>query len=183
MSVQRSVAEPILAGAVVLSRIFDAPRALVFEAWTKPEHFSRWFGPHGADVLSLVIDPRPGGVIRFAHRFEEGALIHLKGMFSEVVQDERLVFTIGFVDEHGRPCAHPMLPDWPLDGLIESTVVLEDAGDGTRVSVAQRVLPLESASHAAVKQHQLLAREGWTQTFERLGEHLATRLGRQERKG
>jgi len=183
MSVQRSVDEPILAGAVVLSRVFDAPRELVFEAWTKVEHFSRWFGPHGAAVLGCAIDLRPGGVIRFAHRFEDGATIHLKGTFSEVVQDQRLVFTIGFVDEHGRPGGHPMLPDWPRDGLIESTVVLEDADGGTRVSVVQRVLPLEAESQAAVKQHQLLAREGWTQTLDRLDEHLATLRGREERKG
>jgi uncharacterized protein YndB with AHSA1/START domain len=182
MSVQRSVDESIPAGAVVLSRIFDAPRELVFEAWTKVEHFSRWFGPHGAEVRSCAIDPRPGGVIRFAHRFEDGATIHLKGTFSEVVQDQRLVFTLAFVDEQGRPRGHPMLPDWPLDGLIESTVVLEDVGDGTRVSVVQRVLPLEVASIAAVKQHQLLAREGWSQTFERLGDYLATSGGRKERR-
>jgi uncharacterized protein YndB with AHSA1/START domain len=175
MSVKRSVAEPILAGAEVLSRIFDAPRELVFEAWTKVEHFTRWFGPHGAEMRSCEIDPRPGGTIRFAHWSEDGTHVNVKGKFREVLQDRRLVFTIGFVDEDGRPGRHPMFPDWPLDALMETTALFEDAGQRTQVTVVQRTLPPEVASHAAVERHQQLAREGWKQVFERLEEHLATR--------
>ena len=141
MPVQRSAGDPIPAGDEVVSRVFGAPRGLVFEVWTKAEHFTRWFGPHGAEVFSCEIDARPGGVIRFGHRFPDGMALRLKGTFVEVVLDERLVFTLGVVDEHGHPVRHPMFPDWPLDVSIETTVTLEDVGDGTRVTVAHRVFP------------------------------------------
>src|SRR5262249_29931936 len=150
----------------------NAPRELVFEAWTKAEHFTHWFGPHGAEVFSCEINARPGGVIRFGHRLGD-MLLHLKGSFREVVQDERLVFTPGFVDEHGRPGRHPMFEDWPLDAVLEMTVRLETVGEGTRVTVLQKVLPSDAASHPAVKRNNELAREGWVQVFERLDEHLS----------
>jgi uncharacterized protein YndB with AHSA1/START domain len=181
MPAQRNVGEPIVAAAEVLSRVFDAPRALVFEVWTKVEHFTRWFGPHGADVVSCEIDPRPGGIIRFGHRFGEGTTLLIRGTFREVVQDQRLVFTLGFVDERGRPTRHPMFTDLPLEMLLETTVLLEDVPGGTRVRVAQRVTPPGIASQPAVIRHLGLACEGWKQVFERLGEHLSATQGREDR--
>ncbi len=79
----------------------------------------------------------------------------------------------GFVDEHGHPVRHPMFPDWPLDVSIETTVTLDDVGDGTRVTVAHRVFPPHAASHPATKRWSPLAREGARQVLDRLGEHLS----------
>jgi uncharacterized protein YndB with AHSA1/START domain len=172
MPVERNSADPI-AGGEFVSRVFSAPRDLVFQVWTKAEHFTRWFGPHGAEVFSCELDARPGGVIRFGHRFAGGPALHLKGTFVEVVRDERLVFTVGFVDEHGHPVRHPMFPDWPLDVSIETIVTLADVSDGTRVSLAHRVSPPEAASHPATKRWSPLAHEGSKQVLERLGEHLS----------
>jgi uncharacterized protein YndB with AHSA1/START domain len=180
MPVRRSGSDVIPAGGEAVSRVFGAPRDLVFEVWTKAEHFTRWFGPHGAEVISCEIDARPGGIIRFGHRFPEGMTLHLKGTFCEVVLNERLVFTFGFVDEHGHPVQHPMFLDWPLDVSIETTVILDDVGDGTRVRVAHRVLPPDAASHPAAKRWSPLAREGSTQVLDRLGEHLSLATTRKE---
>jgi uncharacterized protein YndB with AHSA1/START domain len=171
MPVQKSSGEH--AGDEVLRRVFDAPRGLVFEVWTKAEHFTRWFGPHTAEIIDCEIDARPGGVIRFGHRFPGGTPLHMKGTFVEVVLNERLVFTLGVVDEHGHPAPHPMFPDWPLDVSIETDVTLEDVGDGTRVTMVHRVLPPDAASHPATKRWSPLAREGAMQVLERLGEHLS----------
>lgn len=173
MSVQRSGGNAIPTEDVVVSRVFDAPRALVFEVWTKAEHFSRWFGPHDVEVVACELDARPGGIIRFGHRFPGGTTFYLKGAFVEVVLDERLVFNFGFVDEHGHPVRHPMFPEWPLDVSIETIVVLDDVADGTRVRLVHRVLPADDASLVATKRWSPLAREGSTQVLDRLGEHLA----------
>lgn len=175
MPAPRSAVEAVPAGGEVITRVFDAPLELVFEAWTKVEHFERWFGPLGAEVFGCELDPRPGGVIRFGHRFADGMPVLVKGTFREVVQDERLVFTLGFVDEHGRPRRHPMFPDWPLEEMLMwTTVVFAKVDRGTRVTVTQRVTPPELASHPSVKRHQELALEGWMQVLTRLGEHLST---------
>jgi uncharacterized protein YndB with AHSA1/START domain len=61
MPVRRSSGDAIPAEDVVVGRGLEAPRGLVFEVWTKPEHFTRWFGPHGAEVVSCELDARPGG--------------------------------------------------------------------------------------------------------------------------
>lgn len=177
---RKSSADLIPAGLELVSRVFDAPRSLVFEVWTNADHFSRWFGPHGAEVVSCEIDARPGGIIRFGHRFPDRATLHAKGTFSEVVLDERLVFNLGIVDEHGNPVPHPMFPDWPLDAMIETTVLLDDVGDGTRVRVAHRVVPPDAAAHPAAKRWAPLAVEGSRQVLERLGEHLSLATTRKE---
>jgi uncharacterized protein YndB with AHSA1/START domain len=173
MPVQRSSGDAIPAGDEVITRVFGAPRGLVFEVWTKAEHFTRWFGPHGAEIVACELDARPGGIIRFGHRFPGGPTLYSKGTFVEVVPDERLVFTTGVVDEHGHPVRHPMFPDWPLDVSIEMTVILDDVGDGTRVRVAHRVLPPDAASHPAMKRWSPLARQGSMQVLDRLGEQLS----------
>lgn len=182
MPEQRSGSDVTLAGGEAISRVFGAPRDLVFQVWTKAEHFTRWFGPHGAEVIACELDARPGGVIRFGHRFPEGMTLYLKGTFGEVVLNERLVFTFGFVDEHGRPVRHPMFPDWPLDVSIETIVTLDDVADGTRVVVAHRVLPADVASHPATKRWSPLALEGSRQVLERLAEHLSLAAARAARK-
>jgi uncharacterized protein YndB with AHSA1/START domain len=102
----------------------------------------------------------------------------VKGTFREIVPDERIVFTIRFVDEQGRPCRHPMFDDWPLETVILTSVVLESVGGGTRVTIAQLELPPDAASHPAVKRCRELALLGWAQVIDRLGEHLSTRTDR-----
>ena len=176
MPVQRSVNDRIPAGSVAVSRVFAAPRELVFEVWTKAEHFTHWFGPHGAEVVSCEIDARPGGIIRFGHRFAGGLTLYVKGTFTDVVLNEHLVFSFGFIDEQGQPIPHPMYRDWPLEALIETVVVLEDVSEGTRVSVAHRVIPSDAAAHPAPKHWLPLAGEGAKQVLDRLGEHLRLAL-------
>ena len=178
---RRSGSDVIPPGSEAVSRVFGAPRDLVFEVWTNAEHFTRWFGPHGAEVVSCEIDARPGGILRFGHRVPEGSTLFLKGTFGEVVLNERLVFTLGFVDEHGQAAPHPMFPDWPPDVSVETTVILDDVDDGTRVTMAHRVVPPDAASHPATKRWFPLAREGAMQVLDRLGEHLSLAAAGKER--
>ena len=177
MPVPRSAAEEVPAGGDVITRVFEAPLELVFEVWTRVEHFERWFGPLGVEVVDCQLEARPGGVLRFGHRFPGGPTFRVRGTFHEVVQDERLVFTTGFVDDDGRPRRHPMFPDWPAETVMWTTVVFTKVDRGTRVTVTQRVSPPEVASHPTVRRHQEMALEGWSQVLTRLGEHLSTHQG------
>jgi uncharacterized protein YndB with AHSA1/START domain len=179
MPEQGSGGDATPAEGVVASRVFDAPPDLVFEVWTRAEHFARWFGPHGVEVVGCELDARPGGIIRFGHRLD-GRTVHVTGTFTEAVRGERLVFTLGFVDEHGDPVRAPMFPDWPLDASIQTIVTLEDVGGGTKVTVAHRVLPPDAASSPAAKRWYPMAREGAMQVLDRLGEHLSMETARRE---
>jgi uncharacterized protein YndB with AHSA1/START domain len=139
---------------VTMTRIFDAPRELVWKEWVEPERFADWFGGSESEIpLSTVsMDVRPGGAWQ-ATMFAgpERHEIHWRGEYREVVEPERLVLT--FSDQ----------PDADLYELV--TVVLTDLGDGrTEMLFEQRgKLPPE---------HYERAESGWSSFFDRLADRL-----------
>jgi uncharacterized protein YndB with AHSA1/START domain len=89
---------------IVMKRTFDAPRALVFEAWTKPEHVSRWWDPTGVPLAACEIDLRPNGFFRWVHRAPEGGEGHaFTGTYREVAPPEKLVFTVRMFPSSPEP--------------------------------------------------------------------------------
>ncbi|HEY5946451.1 MAG TPA: SRPBCC domain-containing protein [Kofleriaceae bacterium] len=163
------------ANDLIDDREYAVPRELVFEAWTVPQHFARWFAPYGVDVPFCEIDARPGGEIRFHHRSTTGEIVSIKGVFDEVVAPARLQFTFTFVDADDRPTTPPRMPDWPVGVHIVMTVELHATPRGTRMTVRQHVAESEAAGTPAVVRHGELAREGWRQTAERLVAYLEQR--------
>ena len=81
---------------IVMTRVFDAPRHLVFDAWTKPEHLVRWFGRRGDTMTVCEVDLRVGGTWRFVWRLRAGTELGMKGVYREIVPPERLVYTETF---------------------------------------------------------------------------------------
>ena len=153
-------------------REFPVPRELVFEVWTVAEHFARWFAPDGADVPVCEMDARPGGALRFQHRFASGEVASIRGVFDEVVRPSRLQFTITFVDANDQPTAPPQVPDWPIGTHVVMSVELQATRRGTRMSVYFRVAEPEAAKLPPVVRHRELAALGWQQTVVRLAEYL-----------
>lgn len=156
----------------MLTRVFDAPRELVFEAWTRAEHFARWFGPNDFVMPECEIDARPGGVIRFRMGHEGEAYWHA-GVFREVTVPERLVFTLRFVDEAGEPVPHPTLSDWPVEAEFITTVTFAERDGGTEMVLRQVIAPADAAERAVFDVERPLARQGWIESFERLDAVLA----------
>ena len=78
---------------LVIERVFDAPRGLVFKAWTEPRRLAQWWGPKGFTNPVCEIDARPGGTLRIVMRAPDGAEHPMKGVLREVIEPERLVFT------------------------------------------------------------------------------------------
>src|SRR5450432_1874612 len=89
-------------GEFVISRTFDAPRSLVFNAWTDPEHLMKWWGPKGLTMLSSKLDLRPGGVFLYGMRTPDGRDMWGKWVFREIVTPQRLVFVVSFADADGN---------------------------------------------------------------------------------
>src|SRR5271168_3681513 len=92
-----SAATRVLEREVVLTRVFDAPRELVFKAWTEPERLARWWGPHGFTNPVCEADVRPGGAL-LVHMQGFGMTHVMRGTFVEVVEPERLAFTSSVED-------------------------------------------------------------------------------------
>jgi uncharacterized protein YndB with AHSA1/START domain len=78
---------------IVLTRAFDAPRDLVFEAWTRPEHVRHWWGLRSSTMLLCEAEVRPGGSWRYVTTAEDGAEVPFTGVYKEITPPERLVYT------------------------------------------------------------------------------------------
>jgi uncharacterized protein YndB with AHSA1/START domain len=143
---------------LLLTRIFDAPRELVFKAWTEPERVARWWGPHGFTNPVCELDVRPGGAMLIQMRGEDGSLYPSKGIYHEVVAPERLVFTTyAFEDEAGNP---------QLEVL--HTITLVDLGDKTKLTLQARVVK----STPEIVEMLAGMEVGWQEGLDRLAESL-----------
>jgi uncharacterized protein YndB with AHSA1/START domain len=87
---------------IVLTRVFDAPRRLVFDAFTKPELLKRWFGPRGWSLIVCEVDLRVGGTFRFVMRGPDGKEMGMRGIYREIAAPERSVHTESFDDYPGE---------------------------------------------------------------------------------
>jgi uncharacterized protein YndB with AHSA1/START domain/effector-binding domain-containing protein len=114
---------------IVISRSFKAPRALVFDCWTKPELFARWFVRPGWTVPVLEMDVRPGGAYRYVMRQDDGSEFTMQGEYREVLRPERLVSTIAFegFKEVG----------WRPEDATISVIELVDEAGGTLMTMTQ----------------------------------------------
>ena len=139
---------------IVMTRVVDAPRSLVFEAWTRPEHVRNWMlGPEGWTMPVCEIDLRPGGEWRFVWRKADGSEMEMRGEYREVAPPERVVTT----ERWG--------PEWP-----ETINTLELTEENGRTTITNRVrYPSKEARDAAL---QTGMKEGASQSFDRLAEYL-----------
>lgn len=151
---------------IVIRRIFNAPRELVWKAWTNPEHFKRWWGPKNYTAPFCEIDLRVGGKYLNCMRSPQGKEYWGTGVYREVVPFERLVFTDSFSDPQGNvvPATYYGMPeDFPLEMLV--TVTLEDKGGQTMMTLRHENLPAGEMSEQTGA--------GWSQSFDKLSESLA----------
>src|SRR3989442_14953659 len=88
---------------LVFTRVLSAPRSRVFTAWTDPKHVAPWWGPHGFTNPVCELDVRPGGAIRIHMRGPDGTVYPMTGVYQEIVEPERLVFTTAAVGNEGNP--------------------------------------------------------------------------------
>jgi len=144
---------------VVMTRIFDAPRELIFEAWTTPDLLKRWlYGPK--DSLAICeIDLKVGGALRFVWRQPNGRDMGMGGVFREITAPERLVFTENW-DE-----------DWTGGEAIVTITFIERVG---KTTMTQTVLYSSGSARDAVLKTRMA--EGVTLAYERLAQLLATTL-------
>lgn len=125
---------------VWISRVLNAPRELVFQAWTEPEALERWYAPHGCTLDLRRMDVREGGGFHQCIRNPDHKDCWVVGTFHEVVSPERLVYSTHFSDETGRrltPVQAGREPDWPEE--VATTVTFEDLDGRTRVTIHQTV--------------------------------------------
>lgn len=154
----------------VLTREFDAPRALVFAAFTQPEHLQHWMSPVGFEMLTCSVDLRPGGVFHYGLRGPDGSTMWGKWTFREIVAPERLVVVVQFSDAEGGITRHPMAPAWPLSTLSTSTFTEQDGK--TTLSLHWQALDATEAEEQLFDASHAGMAMGWGGTADQLAAYL-----------
>lgn len=140
--------------SLVIERVFDAPPELVFEAWTKPEHLTKWWGPNDFTLPHCEVDFRVGGRYRFCMRSPDGEDHWVWGVYEEIVPPERLVFTWNREDATGRV--------WSSSSVVRATFTEQD---GKTLFTLNQAL-FETPAYCG--EHQI----GWSQSLDRLGTYM-----------
>lgn len=138
-----------------IDRVLDAPPALVFRLWSSRDHLLRWWGPKNFTATSQTFEFRPGGAYRHTIHAPDGRAHAMSGVFREILEPGRIVFTFAWDDETGAPANENLV-----------TVTIAGEGEGTRLTFRQE--PFSTAedrdSHAG----------GWGECLDRLRSYVAT---------
>ncbi len=152
--------------AIVIERIFDAPIDVIWQLWTQPEHFQNWYGPQGFTVPVAQMDLRVGGKRLVCMASPDGSRkMWSTGQYTEIVPNERLVYTDSIADENGNivlPSAYGMGDDYPT--TTEVTVIFEDLNGRTKMVM----------THAGLPANDQGASGGWAQSFAKLSDYIET---------
>ena len=148
---------------LILTRVLDAPRELVFRMWTDPQHVAKWWGPMGFTNPVCEMDVRPGGALRIVMRAPDGTDYPMIGTYREIVAPERLVFTNSAVDGQGNPV---------LDGV--TVVTFTERGGKTELTVQTHAIALVPLAVRMLEGMDA----GWRQTLDRLEGHVRDECAR-----
>jgi uncharacterized protein YndB with AHSA1/START domain len=156
----------------VITRIFDAPRELVFAAWTEQQHLKQWFGPKGFTIPISNLNLVPGGAFHYCMRASNGVEMWGKWIFREIVPPKRIVLVNTFSNKHGNLTRHPYVPTWPLE-MLTTTTLIEDEGK-TGVKIAWTPVHASKAEQKMFDSMHDEMTQGWNGTLDQLAEYLTT---------
>jgi uncharacterized protein YndB with AHSA1/START domain len=156
---------------LVITRVFDAPLALVWQAFAEAERMARWWGPQGCTISVSKFELRPGGIFHYSMQMPDGNVWWGRFEYREIEALERIVFVNSFSDEAGGVTRAPFSATWPLEML--TTMTFSEQGGKTTITL--RV----GAIHAADDERRTFEdgfdsmRQGFGGTFDQLAEYLA----------
>jgi uncharacterized protein YndB with AHSA1/START domain len=145
---------------LVLERMIDVSRDLVWAAWTKPEHVRKWFTPAPWTLVDCEIDLRPGGIFRTVMRSPDGEEFPSIGCYLEIIPNERLVWTDALLPGY-RPSENP---------FFTAIVTLEARGNGTRYTA----LAIHRDEAGRKKHEEMGFHDGWGKALDQLVAHVKT---------
>ena len=150
--------KPLAEREVTITRTFDAPRALVFKAWTDPQHLAQWWGPKGFTSPVCEFDAHVGGALRIHMRGPDGTVYPMKGVIRELVAPERLVFSSVATDTAGKHLLEQL-----------TTVTFVEQNGKTTMTMHSRAVAVAEVGVGHLQGMEI----GWTQTIDRLEALLA----------
>ena len=156
----------------VISRVFNAPREMLWKCFTEPEHVPKWWGPKGVTSSVKTLDLRPGGMCHYKMITPDGQVWWGKSVYREIAASSRLVFINSFSDEDAGLTRHPLGPTWPLEMM---TIITFEEQPGGKSKVTIRWTP----HNPTAEERQTFdaghdsMRMGWTGSLDQLEAYLA----------
>ncbi|MGL4490200.1 MAG: SRPBCC domain-containing protein [Rhizobiaceae bacterium] len=156
----------------VISRTFDAPRQLVFDCFTKPEHMQKWWGPKGVKIVKSSMDLRPGGMYHYGMQAGDAPIMWGRQVYREITPPSHIVLINSFSDENGGLTRHPGAPSWPIE--LYSTFTFEEL-EKKKTKLTIRWELMENAT--SEERETFLSgfdsmNMGWGGTLDQLGDYL-----------
>ena len=148
-----STTTPAVPMEMEITRVFRAPRSLVWQAWTEVDKLQQWWGPMHFTNPRCEIDLRVGGTIRIDMRAPDGIVFPMSGEYEQIVPPERLVFLTSALDEQGEPIF-----------ANRNTVIFREVDGATEISIHTRVIDAKAAAWQYLKG----MREGWSSSLDKL---------------
>jgi uncharacterized protein YndB with AHSA1/START domain len=156
----------------VLSRVFDAPRELVWKCFTEPARMKEWWGPKGFKTIASKMDLRVGGTYHYGLQAPNGSTMWGKLVYRELVPPERMVLLNSFSDEAGGITRHPLNADWPLEMLSVFTFE-EQPGGKTRLTIRWSPHDATEVEQKVFDASHDSMRMGWGGSLDQLEAYLA----------
>ena len=156
---------------LVITRAFNAPRELVWKAFTEKERLEQWWGRPGVTTRVKTLDVRPGGVFLYSQTLLDNSVMWGKWVYREIVPPQRLVSVVSFCEESGKIIRAPFASDWPLEMLAVATFT-EHQGK-TTISVEATAHGATDAERSTFESGRGNMEQGFNATYDRLDEYLA----------
>lgn len=160
-----------LQDALVITRLLDAPRDVVWRAHTEIGHLKKWWGPKGFDIFHATQDLRPGGMFHYGMRTAAGQEMWGRFVYREILPQRRIVWVNSFSDPQGGLTRHVMSADWPLEMLIAMS--FEEAGGKTTLTLRSAPINASDDERRVFKDGYKSMQGGFGGTYDRLDAHLA----------
>jgi uncharacterized protein YndB with AHSA1/START domain len=158
-------------GEFIISRVFDAPRELVFKAQAESERLEQWWGAKGSTTRVIKLDFRPGGVFHYSMRTPDGHEMWGKFVYREILAPERIVFINSFADKEGNTIQAPFSPTWPLE--ILNTLTFSEHEGKTTLTIRSIPFNATKGEHETFETGLDSMRHGFNGSMERLADYLA----------
>lgn len=155
----------------VITRVFEAPRELVWKAWSEPERLTQWWGPKGFNIQVHQLELRPGGLFHYSMQIPNGGTMWGWFVYREIVAPERLVFVNAFSDEEGGITRAPFSQTWPLE--ILNTVTFDEQDGKTTLTLRGGPINATEEERKTFQDGHASMQQGFGGTFDQLAAYLA----------
>jgi uncharacterized protein YndB with AHSA1/START domain len=155
----------------VITRVFDAPRDVVWKAWTEAERLKHWWGPKGFTMLACMVGLRPGGLFHYGMKAPNGFEMWGKFVYREITAPERLVFVVSFSDKERNTLRHFASTTWPLEVL--NTVTFTEQGGKTTATLKGAPINATGEERKTFEAGFGSMEQGFKGTLNQLADYLA----------